>query len=67
LTGVSLATHHRLAIRADDSLSILIALRNSSLPKVFLSQYVDGKLRPCLGNVDIFELEYSGSVGISNF
>src|SRR6185437_4789147 len=66
LTGVSLATQHRLAIRADDSLPILIALRNSGLPKIFLSQYVDGKLGPCLRNVDIFELKYGGSVGISN-
>src|SRR6185437_9390582 len=51
---------------ADDSLPILIALRNSGLPKIFLSQYVDGKLGPCLRNVDIFELKYGGSVGISN-
>ena len=66
LTGVSLATQHRLAIETDDRLPILIALRNSGLPKVLLGQYVNGKLRPCLRNVDLVELEYGGSVGIPN-
>src|SRR6185312_16930 len=66
LASVSLAPQYRLAVRANDRLPILIALRNSGLPKVFLGQYVDGKLRPCLRNADIFELKYGGSVGIPN-
>ncbi len=66
LTGISLTTQHRLAIWTDGRLPILIALRNSGLPKVLLGQYINGQLRPCLRNVDIFELEDSGSVGIAN-
>src|SRR5512134_2181615 len=53
LTGVSLPTQHRLAVRSTDRLTILVALQNSGLSKILLSQYVDGELRPCFRNVDI--------------
>jgi hypothetical protein len=54
------------AIRIDKRLSILVTLGNPCLPKVLLSQYVNGKLGPMLRGINVVKLEDRGSVRIAN-
>ena len=67
LSGVTLPSQLRLAVRPDDRIPLLISLRHSGFPEIFLGENIDRKLGPGLGNVDIFQLKHGRSVGITNF
>src|SRR5262245_28529868 len=67
LSGVTLPSQLRLAVRPDDRIPLLISLGYSGFPKIFLGENIDRKLGPGLGNVDIFQLKHDRSVGITNF
>src|SRR5215510_2630187 len=67
LSGITLPSQLWLTIWPEDRISLLISLRHSSFPKIFLGENIDCELGPGLGNVDVFQLEYSRSVRITNF
>src|SRR5262249_9318 len=67
LPGVTLSSQLRLAVWSNDRIPLLISLRYSGFPKIFLGENIDRELRPRLGNVDVFQLKYGRSVGITNF
>src|SRR5437773_1277348 len=67
LSGITFPSQLRLAIRSEDRIPLLISLRHSSFPKIFLGENIDRKLGPGLGNVDIFQLKHGRSVWITNF
>src|SRR5688572_19386874 len=67
LPGVTLPSQLRLALRPDDRIPLLISLRHSGFPEVFLGENIDRELGPGLGNVDVFQLKHGRSVGITNF
>jgi hypothetical protein len=53
LAGITLPAENRFAVGSHQRLSVLILLRNSGLPKVLLSQNIDGQLGPLLRNINI--------------
>jgi len=67
LPGVTLSSQLRLAVRFDDWIPLLISLRYSGFPELFLGENIDRELGPGLGNVDVFQLKHGRSVGITNF
>ena len=67
LSGVTFSSQLRLAVRPDNRIPLLISLRHSGFPEIFLGENIDRELRPGLGNVDVFQLKHCRSVGITNF
>jgi hypothetical protein len=64
LPRVPLASQHRFTVGSHDRASIGMDLGDPGLSEIFLRQDIDRELRPGLGNVDIRQLEDSGSIRV---
>src|SRR3979409_2140491 len=58
LSGITLSSQLRLTVWSNDRIPLLISLRHSGFPKIFLGENINRELGPRLGNVDVFQLKH---------
>ncbi len=66
LAGVALPAEHGLACGVHHRRAVLMDLRDSGLPEIFLRQNIDRQLRPMLRDVDMVQFKHGRSVGIAD-